>query len=444
MVRQVCISLILSQSRGIRRYNKRVRRVIKFGGTSIATPELVREAARHVARLVEYGEQIAVVASAPGNATSELLSAIARASDNGSEFADCCLFAALGEEHSVHLLTAALRSFGATAQPFLPRNTETWPIVADIEDTSPLAQAKVNEERPFRLRTQPTASRFHRFILPVLRVGTVPVISGFFAVDSAGQVVALGRGGSDITAFITATQINADEVVIVTDVKGVLSADPRLAANPRLLHELSLSDLEMISGAGARVLHPRALEFMNEHLRVRLLDYRELEQLEETGTSVFGKSETALYRNPDELAMLTLVGDLGALAGLQGILLSWLEQARLKPAAASITQRYICYYLPSKVADESYGQLHNLLGEAGLDLTSLSLRGGVGELRLRSAKFIEQPGALAEITGVLANARVNIVEMITGLTDISVFVDYRNLDRAEMLLRRVLEHYARQ
>lgn len=421
-----------------------MRRVIKFGGTSIATPELVREAARHVARLVEYGEQIAVVVSAPGNATSELLSAMARASENSAEFADACLFAALGEEHSVHLMAAALRSFAIAAQPFLPRNAETWPIVADIEDTSPLAQAKVNEERPFRLRTQPTASRFRRFILPVLRVGTVPVISGFFAVDSSDQVVALGRGGSDISAFIVASQINADEVVIVTDVKGVMSADPRLAENPRLLQELSLADLEMISGAGARVLHPRALEFMTEHLRVRLLDYRELDQLEETGTSVFGRSETALLRNPDELAMLTLVGDLGTLEGLQGILLNWLDEARLKPAAASMSPQFICYYLPSKVADESYGRLHTLLAQAGIDLTSLSLRGGVGELRLRSAKFIEQPGALAEITGVLANARVNIVEMITGLTDISVFVDYRNLDRAEMLLRRVLEHYARQ
>ena len=419
-----------------------MRRVVKFGGTSIATPELVREAARHVARLVEYGEQIAVVASAPGNATSELLSAIARVSDNEMQFGDSCLFAALGEEQSVHLLTAALRSFGVTAQPFLPRDAETWPIIADIEDTSPLAQTKVNEERPFQLRTQPTASRFRRFVLPVLRVGTVPVISGFFAVDSSDRVVALGRGGSDITAFITATQINADEVVIVTDVKGVLNADPRLAENPRLLQELSLADLEMISGAGARVLHPRALEFMTEHLRVRLLDYRELEQLEETGTSVFGRSETALLRNPDELAMLTLVGDLTALEGLQGTLLDWLNAAGLKPAAASMSPHFICYYLPSKVADESYGRLHTMLADSGIDLTSLSLRGGIGELRLRSAKFIEQPGALAEITGVLANARVNIVEMITGLTDISVFVDFHSLDRAEMLLRRVLERYS--
>ena len=417
--------------------------MIKFGGTSIATPALVREGAKHVARLVEYGEQIVVVVSAPGNATSELLTAITQASEETVQFSDSCVFASLGEEQSVHLMCSALRSFAIAAQPFIPRDTESWPIIADTEDKSPLAQKKINEERPFALRTQPTASRFRRFVLPALRVGTVPVISGFFAVDSAEQVVALGRGGSDITAFIAASQVSADEVVIVTDVKGVMSADPRLAQNPRLLQELSLADLEMISGAGARVLHPRALEYLQPSQRVRLLDYRELEQLEESGTSVLGQSETSLYRNPVELTMLTLVGELDVLEDLQGLLMGWLEGSSLQPAAASMSPRFICYYLPSRVADESYARLHTLLGERGVELTNLSLRGGIGELRLRSAKFIEQPGALAEITGVLANARINIVEVITGLTDISVFVDFAQLDRAETLLRRVLEHYAR-
>jgi aspartate kinase len=438
---QVCIGLILTQTRTGWRYNIPVRRVIKFGGTSIATPELVREAARHVARLVEYGEQLAVVVSAPGNATSELLSAIARASEAGADFTDSCRFAALGEEQSVHLMTAALRSFGITSQPFLPRDTETWPIIADIEDTSPLAQAKVNEERPFRLRSQPTASRFRRFILPVLRVGTVPVISGFFAVDSSDRVVALGRGGSDISAFIVATQISADEVVIVTDVKGVLSADPRLAENPRLLQELSLADLEMISGAGARVLHPRALEFMNDHLRVRLLDYRELEQLEETGTSVFGSSGTSLYCNPQELVMLTLVGDLDGLPGLNKVLFEWQSALAQPPVGYSRSERFICFYVDSALADQAYAGLHQRLVGANIELTSLSQRGGIGEIRLRSAKFIEQPGVLAEICSLLANTRINIIELITGLTDITLFIDHRNLASAETLLRRALERY---
>jgi aspartate kinase len=416
--------------------------VVKFGGTSLATPALVRNGAQHIARLVELGEQIVVVVSAPGNATSELLGAIYAASDSAAGFAELCQFAALGESQSVLLMTSALRSFGVQAQAFLPQPGEAWPIVADVDDSSPLSTGKVNEERPFTLRTQETASRFRRFVLPQLRAGNVPVIAGFFAQDSGDRIVALGRGGSDITAFIVAAHSSADEVVIVTDVQGVLSADPRLAANPRLHSELSRADLEVITSAGSRVLHPRALQFGTEQLKVRLMDYRELDRLEESGTSILGKSESSLYRNPDELAMLTLVGEAEDPASLHGMLTGWLAEQGLRPAGSSTSSRFICIYLPAGFAERAYAGLHETLVERYPELKNISLRGKLGELRLRSGKFLDQPGVLAEVTGVLANARINILEMITGLTDISLFIEQKDMDRAEALLSRVIEHYA--
>lgn len=419
-----------------------MRRVIKFGGTSLATPELIRNAAEHVARLVQYGEQIAVVCSAPGNATSELLATMEKASGGSADFASVSEFASLGEEQSVQLMCAALRSFEVSTQPFLPRHADRWPIIADVDESMPLGSAKANEERSITLRTQHTVGRFRRFVLPQLRVGSVPVISGFFVLNSSGKVLAMGRGGSDVTAFIVATQISADEVVIVTDVQGVLSADPRLAENPRLLEELSLSDLEVISSAGTQVIHPRALKFRNPGLRARLIDYRELDRLDSSGTSVLGASETTLFRNPDELSMLTLVGDLAERVALLGVLVQWMDENNLSPAAASTSRRFICYYLPSGFADTAYTTLHSKLTREFPELTNISLRGNVGELRLRSSRFIDEPGVLAEVTGVLANARINVLEVITGLTDISIFISYGDMDRAEKLLGRVLEHFS--
>ncbi len=419
-----------------------MRRVIKFGGTSLATPELIRNAAEHVARLVQYGEQIAVVCSAPGNTTSELLKAWQETSGESSDYAAMSEFASLGEEQSVQLMCSALRSFEISTQPFLPRHADRWPIIADVDESLPLSTSKANEERSITLRTQHTVGRFRRFVLPQLRVGSVPVISGFFVLNSSGKVLAMGRGGSDVTAFIVATQISADEVVIVTDVQGVLSADPRLAENPRLLEELSLSDLEVISSAGTQVIHPRALKFRNPGLRARLIDYRELDRLDSSGTSVLGASETTLFRNPDELSMLTLVGDLTDRVGLLSALVQWMEENHLSPAAASTSRRFICYYLPSGIADKAYSSLHAKLTREFPELTNISLRGNVGELRLRSSRFIDEPGVLAEVTGVLANARINVLEVITGLTDISIFIAYGDMDRAEELLGRVLEHFS--
>jgi aspartate kinase len=419
-----------------------MRRVVKFGGTSLGTPELLREGARHIARLVELGEQICVVVSAPGNATSELLKAINAASAQQVDYADSCAYAALGEEQSVHLMRGALRSFGVNALGFLPRDRESWPIIADCDDTSPLSTNKVNEERPFRLRSQQTASRFQRFVLPHLRVGSVPVIAGFFAVDSSERTVALGRGGSDITAFIVGSQISADEVVIVTDVQGVLSADPRLASNPRLLKELNLEDLQIISGAGARVLHPKALDFKLPHQKVRILDYRELSRLEETGTSILGQSGTTLHQAQEELSMITLVGEVARPVDLQAALADWMRLHDYDIVASSFSQRFTCLYIPSRIAEDAYSALHSHLVEAFPELINVTMRGQIGELRLRSAQFLDQPGVLAEVTGVLANARINIIEMITGLTDISLFINYADLPKGFELLGRVLEHYS--
>ncbi len=148
-----------------------------------------------------------------------------------------------------------------------------------------------------------------------------------------------------------------------------------------------------------------------------------------------------LHRNPDELSMITLVGDAQQLEAIAEVVMAWRRKFNVIQVAASSSRRFICNYVPSHVADEAYRGLHDLLKRDSRELTSLSIKGGIGELRLRSAKFIDEPGVLAEVTGILANARINIVEVITGLTDISLFLAYEDLDRAEALLGRLIEDY---
>jgi len=126
---------------------------------------------------------------------------------------------------------------------------------------------------------------------------------------------------------------------------------------------------------------------------------------------------------------------------LQETLLSWIREQQLNIASMSLSNRFACIYLPSQIADAAYASLHAALMDKFPELTSVSLRGEVGELKLRSGRFIDEPGVLAEVTGVIANARINIIEVITGYTDISVFINWSDMDRAETLLRHVLEHY---
>lgn len=421
-----------------------MRRVLKYGGTSIESADRVRRAAQNIAKLVTRGEQIAVVVSAQGNDTNLLLGAVYTVTERHVDAQSVYRIAAMGEEKSVHLLTAALRSLGVEAVPFLPTAGETWPLIVDCDDQAMLAAQKINEERPLEVREEESRKLFSARVLPVLRRGGVAVLAGFFGRSSRGDLTTLGRGGSDISGVLVGRFTEADEVAIVTDVEGILSADPRLAESPRLIEEMSVEDLEIMASRGARVVHPRALRYKTASCRVRVVDYRRQEALAETeatGTSVLGTSAPSLSAREQPLSMITLVGkDLSARTGILGELATALGRAGIAIAATNTNDTFICLYLDQGDGERAYRLLHESMTQAGMPLSNVTLRPGVGEVRLRSPEFLQTPGVLAEITQVLARRRINILEMVTSLTDIYIYLEKADQGAALALLRELTEH----
>lgn len=401
-----------------------MRRVLKYGGTSIETADRIRRAAQTIAQLLHGGDQVAVVVSAQGNDTNLLLNSVYTATDRQIDPQSVYRVAALGEEKSVHLLTAALRSLGIEALPLLPTAGEGWPLLVDCEETGLLAAQKINEERPLDVREEESRRLFQQRVVPHLRRGAVPVLSGFFGRSSRGDLTTLGRGGSDISGVLVGRFTDADEVTIITDVEGILSADPRLASEPKLIEELSVSELEVMAARGARVVHPRALRYKPEAMRVRVVDYRRQEALAASGTSVLGSSTPSVHARPEALSMVTLVGkELSARTGILGNLATLLGQAEIPICAVNTNDGFICLYLQQADGERAYRLLHERMTAAQMPLTNVTLRPGVAEVRLRSPEFLQTPGVLAEITAVLARRRINILEMITSLTDIYIYVD---------------------
>lgn len=416
-----------------------MRRVLKYGGTSIESADRIRRAASNIARLLHEGDQVAVVVSAQGNDTNLLLGAVYAATEHRVDAQSVYRVAALGEQKSVYLLCAALRSLSLEAVPLTPEMAEGWPLIVDSDDTTPLAAQKINEERPFELREEESRRHVARHVLPVLRRGAVPVLAGFFARSSRGDLVTLGRGGSDISAVLLGRLLDADEVTIITDVEGILSADPRLAPSPRLIEQMSVAELEIMAARGARVVHPRALRYKTETCRVRVVDFRRQEALSTTGTTLLGTSQPELSAPEGSLGMLTLVGrDLGGRTGLLGDVGAVLGEAGVAIAAATVSDRFICLYVPEAGAEAAYRRLHEALRERSWPFESITLRRQVAELRLRSPAFLQTPGVLAEITGALGRRRINILEMITSLTDICIYVDGGDRQAALSLLQELV------
>ncbi|MFP5504537.1 MAG: aspartate kinase [Candidatus Sericytochromatia bacterium] len=225
--------------------------VQKFGGTSVATPELIRKVASRVLRTKQDGHQVVVVVSAMGHTTDELIALMEQVSDSPAP-REVDMLLSTGEQVTIALLAMALQSMGQPAVSLTGQQ-------AGIR-TEPLhTKAKIADIQTDHLRQ-------------LLADDYIPVVAGFQGVTYKGEICTLGRGGSDTTAVALAAALKADVCEIYTDVSGVYTTDPRVVDTARLLPEISYDEMLELASLGAQVLHPRSVEYakqFNLFIRVR-------------------------------------------------------------------------------------------------------------------------------------------------------------------------------
>ncbi len=224
------------------------RLVMKFGGTSVADIEHIRNVAAHVKREVEAGHEVAVVLSAMAGTTNQLV-AWARETAPLHDAREYDTIVASGEQITIALLSIELQRIGVSARSWLG-----WQI--PIRTDSAHGAARIEEIDGAEL-----ASR--------LSQGQVAVIAGFQGIGPDNRITTLGRGGSDTSAVAIAAALNADLCDIYTDVDGVYTTDPRIVAKARKLDKISYEEMLEMASLGAKVLQTRSVELAMVH-RVRL------------------------------------------------------------------------------------------------------------------------------------------------------------------------------
>ncbi|MFZ9108570.1 MAG: aspartate kinase [Ilumatobacteraceae bacterium] len=218
--------------------------VQKYGGTSVADPERMRNVARHVATTRAAGHQLVVVVSAMGKATDNLLQ-LARQVSTNPPSREMDMLLTTGERISMALLCMALHDVGVDAVSF------TGSQVGIITDTVH-TKAKILEVKGDRVRS-------------ALGDDKVAVVAGFQGISTAKEITTLGRGGSDTTAVALAAALDADSCEIYTDVTGVFTADPRVVPQARKVPVLQFDEMLEMAGAGSKVLALRSVEFARNH-----------------------------------------------------------------------------------------------------------------------------------------------------------------------------------
>ena len=213
--------------------------VQKFGGSSLADAEKLRRAAKTVLDARHRGHDVAVVVSAMGDTTDELIR-LARELNPAPDARELDALMSTGENQSAALLSVALGSMGA-------RSVSLAGWQAGMYTDGSHGGAALALTFPSRAAA-------------ALKDGVIPVIAGFQGVDIHGDVTTLGRGGSDTSAVALAAALGAERCEIYTDVNGVYTADPRLVPGARRVNEIDFGDMLLLARAGSQVLHPGSVE----------------------------------------------------------------------------------------------------------------------------------------------------------------------------------------
>jgi aspartate kinase len=213
--------------------------VAKFGGTSVATPERIKDVAQRLVAYSQEGNQVIAVVSAMGKSTDDLLK-LAKSVNDNPPARELDMLLSTGEMVSMSIVAMAIEALGCDAVSMTGRQ-------AGIVTTTMFNKAKIAEIHVDRLRRE-------------LEQGKIVIVAGFQGITADGDITTLGRGGSDTSAVAIAAATKADVCEIYTDVDGIYTADPRIVSRARKLDEISFDEMLELAAAGSGVLQMRSVE----------------------------------------------------------------------------------------------------------------------------------------------------------------------------------------
>jgi len=405
--------------------------VMKFGGTSVADLERIRNAARHVRREVHAGNRVAVVVSAMAGQTDQLVQ-LAREASPRHDLREYDSIVASGEQVTSGLLAIVLQDMGVPARSWLG-----WQV--PIRTNEAHGAARIMEIDPVVLRES-------------LESGEVAVIAGFQGIADNGRVATLGRGGSDTSAVAVAAALKADRCDIYTDVDGVYTTDPRIVPKARRIPKISYEEMLEMASLGAKVLQTRSVELAMVHgvpLQVRssfevpdkdpgngwpgtiVCDEGEIVEQQVVSSIAYAKDEA-------KVTLLKVADKPGVAASVFGPL-----------AAANINVDMIVQNVSEdgRFTDLTFtvpaGDLRltlDVLATAKDEIGYSDLRGSedVAKLSVIGVGMRSHAGVAAEMFRALAERGINIEAISTSEIKVSVLID---ADYAELAIRTLHSLY---
>jgi aspartate kinase len=395
--------------------------VQKFGGTSVANPDRIKNVALRVGKYHRQGDQIVVVVSAMSGVTDNLIKMAKELMPMPSE-REMDVLLATGEQTTIALTAIALHAMD------VPAISMTGPQAGIVTD-GVHTKAKIKNITPKQVHA-------------LLNEGKVVIVAGFQGQTIEGQITTLGRGGSDLTAIALAAALKADLCQIYTDVDGVYTADPRIVPGARKLAEISYDEMLELAGLGAKVMQSRSVEFAKKfgvifEVRSSLNDNpgtivkEELPSMEDVvirGVSLDkNQAKLTLVAVPDRPGVAAHVFKAIAEANVN---VDMIVQNISHNAASPATDLSFTVDKPDLLKAKKV--IDGLKGKIGFGEVIADEK--IGKLSIVGVGMRSHPGVAAKMFETLANAGINIDMISTSEIKVSVIVD---LARGEEAMRQV-------
>jgi aspartate kinase len=403
--------------------------VQKYGGTSMGSPERIRNVARRVARWKAKGNQVVVVVSAMSGETNRLI-ALAKDVSPQPDGRELDVMISTGEQVTIALLAMALKDIGVEAKSY------TGGQVKVLTDST-FTKARILHIDEANMRGD-------------LDKGTVVIVAGFQGVDEDGNITTLGRGGSDTSGVALAAALKADECQIYTDVDGVYTTDPRIVPEARKLESVTFEEMLEMASLGSKVLQIRSVEFAGKYkVKLRVLSSLEEEGKETSGTLITFEEDKNMEQpiisgiafNRDE-AKLTVLG-VPDRPGIAYQILGPVAEANIDvdmiiqnvghdgTTDFSFTVNRSEYARARKMLED---QIRPHVGARAIDGDNKICKVSAVGVGMRS-----HPGVASKMFRTLAEEGINIQMISTSEIKISVVVDEKYLELAVRVLHKAFE-----
>ncbi|MCP8318394.1 MAG: aspartate kinase [Candidatus Methylarchaceae archaeon HK01B] len=396
--------------------------VVKFGGSVLLDEEGVKKAANMIKAEVEKGSRMIIIVSALKGQTDELLNLAKRiAPDISAPCLDEIL--AMGEKTSARIMSAALTSRGLDSC-VLDTESPYWSIITD--DKYGNADPLIDE----------TAKAVYEKLIPLIELGKIPVICGFIGKSRENKVTTMGRGGSDTTAVLLGSCLNAKEVVLVKDVGNILSADPSKVEGSVPIDVLDPEEAYILTAGGAKILQAKALKYKKDDLIVRIvsLDNKSLT----SGGTLIGRGvlgyEIECYDSP--ITMVTVVGKEASDPRYLTLLVDEVQRSGGNIISITSDEKSSIIYISD--GQELLNKLHRLMVEKKIGKAVSSFE-NLSMISIKGRELETNPGIIQRFLTPLADQGINVYGLVTISSSIKIFISNNEIEKALTLLRRILK-----